>query len=124
MTFFVKKMIPVLLLGSISGLLIGLLGAGGGIPLVIGLRHLFGKKVANGKSFYSTTLATMLPLSLYSAYQYAKSTPLADAFPLSAALASVLGGAVGALLLSRLSARGLRLIFAAVLLISGIFMVT
>lgn len=124
MAFFVKKMIPVLLLGILSGLLVGLLGAGGGIPLVIGLRHLFGKKVANGKSFYSTTLATMLPLSLYSAYQYAKSAPLADAFPLSAALASVLGGAVGALLLSRLSARGLRLIFAAVLLISGIFMVT
>ena len=124
MAFFIKKLIPVLLLGSLSGLLIGLLGAGGGIPLVIGLRTLFGKKVANGKSFYSTTLATMLPLSLYSAYQYAQSTPLDGALPLSAALASALGGAMGALLLSGISTRVLGRIFATVVLISGIFMVT
>ena len=124
MAFFIKKLIPVLLLGSLSGLLIGLLGAGGGIPLVIGLRALFGKKVANGKSFYSTTLATMLPLSLYSAYQYAQSTPLVGALPLSAALASALGGAMGALLLSGISTGVLGRIFATVVLISGIFMVT
>ena len=48
MTHSIKKILPVCLLGALAGFLNGLLGAGGGIPLVLGLRALLGKKVANG----------------------------------------------------------------------------
>lgn len=118
--FFV---IALLLLGCLCGFLNGLLGAGGGIPLVVGMQCLFGNKVPNGKRFYVTTLAVMLPLSLFSAYRYAQK----GAFPFSLfyklILPAVLGGALGAFLLRVVPIRILGRIFATVVLLSGILMV-
>ena len=123
MTFYIKTLIPILLLGAAAGFLNGLLGTGGGIPLVLGLHFLLGKRVADRKRFFTTALAVMLPLSLYSLAKYRVASPFSLNVFLFTALPAALGGIVGALLLSRLSARALGRIFATVVLISGILVV-
>ena len=123
MKVFWRNILPVCLLGAISGLLNGLLGAGGGIGIVMGLRLIFQNKVANGRRFYSTAIAVILPLSLLSVLQY-HNKGLLPAFSLGTlALPAVLGGVCGALLLRRLHLRLLNRIFAAVILLSGILLV-
>ena len=121
MVFFIKKLLPVLLLGALSGFLNGLFGTGGGIPLVLVLGLLFGKKVADGKRFFTTALTVTLVLSLYSLSKYRIS--LASGSYLLAAVAAAMGGSVGALLLSRIPTNLLRRIFSAVILLSGILTV-
>ena len=121
MVFFIKKLLPVLLLGALSGFLNGLFGTGGGIPLVLVLGFLFGKKVADGKRFFTTALTVTLVLSLYSLSKYRIS--LASGSYLLAAVAAAMGGSVGALLLSRIPTNLLRRIFSAVILLSGILTV-
>ena len=122
MAIFIKKTLPVSLLGLAAGFLNGLLGAGGGIPLVFGLRWLFGKKVANGRRFFTTALAVMLPLSLFSAYQYLQKSPIpTERLPLIF-FPALLGGALGAWLLSRISTHLLGHIFATVVALSGILL--
>ena len=123
MAFYIKTLIPILLLGAAAGFLNGLLGTGGGIPLVLGLHLLLGKRVANSKRFFTTALAVMLPLSLYSIGKYRVASPLSHDVFLFTSLPAALGGIVGALLFSRLSTRALGRIFATVVLISGILVV-
>lgn len=123
MIFKGKKWVPAALLGLLCGFLNALLGAGGGIPLVFGMQRIFRNNTANGRSFFTTTLAVMLPLSLFSYLQYQKSGHVPPTPPLSLLLPAVLGGAVGALLLSRLQVKLLQRIFATVVLFSGILMV-
>jgi uncharacterized membrane protein YfcA len=122
MTFFKKRTFQVSLLGALAGFLNGLLGAGGGIPLLLGLRLLFGKKVANGRRFFTTALAAMLPLSLFSLYRYAAKAPVPNALFGAMLLPALAGGGMGAWLLHRLSTRALNRIFATVMALSGIFM--
>ena len=74
-------------------------------------------------AFFTTTLAVMLPLSLFSYLQYQKSGHVPPTPPLSLLLPALLGGAVGALLLSHLQVKLLQRIFATVVLFSGILMV-
>ena len=122
MTFFTKRMLPVALLGALSGFLNGLLGAGGGIPLLLGLRLFFAKKVADGRRFFVTTLAVMLPLSLFSLYRYTAQAPFPCELFGAMLLPALAGGATGACLLRRLSTRVLNRIFATVTALSGILM--
>ncbi len=122
MTFFIKKSLPVLLLGAVAGFLNGLLGAGGGIPLVLGLRLFFGKKVANGRRFFVTALAVMLPLSLFSVYRYAQKAPVPTDLFLIMLVPALVGGGVGAWLLHRLSTNALNRIFATVVALSGVLL--
>ncbi len=122
MADFIKKTLPVSLLGVAAGFLNGLLGAGGGIPLVMGLRWLFGKKVANGRRFFTTALAVMLPLSLFSVYRYVQKAPIPTDLFYTMLFPALLGGAVGAWLLGRLSTKVLGRIFATVVALSGVLM--
>ena len=122
MTHFIKRSLPVLFLGAFAGFLNGLLGAGGGIPLVLGLSLLFGKKAANGRRFFTTALATMLPLSLLSAYRYNCAVSITDAQILAVTLPASMGGALGAGLLRRISIDALSRIFATVMALSGILL--
>ena len=122
MANFIKKTLPVSLLGLAAGFLNGLLGAGGGIPLVMGLHRLFGKRVANGRRFFVTALAVMLPLSLFSVYRYAKKAPIPTDLFSEMLIPALLGGAMGAWLLGRLSTKLLGRIFATVVALSGILM--
>ncbi len=122
MTFYIKRLLPVLFLGATAGFLNGLLGAGGGIPLVLGLALLFGKKTADGRRFFTTALAVMLPLSLFSVYRYAATAPVPGTFFSTMLLPALVGGAVGAWILGRLSTGILNRIFATVMALSGILL--
>ena len=122
MAHFIKRSLLVLLLGALAGFLNGLLGAGGGIPLVLGLTLLFGKKAANGRRIFTTALAVMLPLSLFSFLCYTQAAPLCDLQFFAVFFPSLAGGAVGAWLLGRLSVVVLNRIFATVMALSGILL--
>lgn len=122
MAHCIKNLLPVLLLGSLAGFLNGFLGAGGGIPLVLGLTLLFGKKAVNGRRFFTTALAVMLPLSLFSVFRYCASAALPTTFWQGMLCPALAGGAVGAWLLGRLSTGLLNRIFATVMVLSGILL--
>lgn len=117
-----KHILPLLAIGLLAGFLNGLLGAAGGIAIVIGLRTMFRGKTANERSFYTTAVAVMLPLSCLSVWRYAKAGHLPPVSPWSLIVPAILGGTFGALLLKHIKPRHLRRIFATVVLISGIIL--
>ena len=116
------KLFPPIGVGLAAGLLNGLLGAGGGILILFGLRRLCGQGRAP-RAAYVTAIAVILPLSLISALQYARLGSLDAGTVSSLLLPAVLGGLTGALLLRRLSPTVLGRIFAAAVLVSGVVMV-
>lgn len=119
---FKKYILPLLALGLLAGFLNGLLGAAGGIAVVVGLRALFRNKPLDGHRFYATAIAVMLPLSIISVWRYAEGGHLPEASFLGLILPSVIGGGVGALLLPHIRPTVLKRIFAAVVLVSGIIL--
>lgn len=114
---------PLFAIGLCAGLLNGLLGAGGGILIVFGLRKLLKGCLKEPRSIYPTAIAVMLPLSLLSVWQYARAGSLELARLGWLILPAIAGGAIGALLLRRLSVKVLSRLFAAVVLISGLMLV-
>ena len=122
MKLFFCKILPIVAIGLAAGFLNGLLGAGGGIIIVWGVRYLLkGKK--DYHALLSAAIAVMLPLSLFSLWQYSGRGTLDVAFLSPLILPAILGGALGALLQKRLSSSLLSKIFAAAVLASGILMV-
>ena len=115
-----KKKLPdswyYCLLGAAAGFLNGLFGAGGGMAVVplLEMRGLESKKA------HATSIAIILPLSLFSALIYLWGvtpqwgTALA-CLPLGAA-----GAVAGAKFLKNISGKALRRVFAVVMLISAI----
>ena len=115
--------LPLFAIGLCAGFLNGLLGAGGGILIVFGLRKLLKGRLKDQRSIYPTAIAVMLPLSLLSVWQYARQGSLELSGLGRLILPAVAGGALGALVLRRLSAKALARLFAAVVLISGLLLV-
>ncbi len=123
MRFFITKTLPVCLLGLAAGFLNGLLGAGGGIVIVLGLSQIQKHTSGDPRSVYASAIAVMLPLSLVSVWRYAQMGHMDVAAMSALALPAIAGGAVGAWLLRRLSPRALARLFAALVLVSGIVLV-
>ena len=123
MKLVVVLILPIFTIGLCAGFLNGLLGAGGGIVIVFGLRKLLKGRLKDERSIYPTAIAVMLPLSLLSVWQYARAGSLELTHLGWLILPAIAGGAVGALLLHRLSVKALSRIFAAVVLVSGLVLV-
>ena len=117
-----RKSLPIVALGAGAGFLGGLLGAGGGIVIVVGLSWLYRKELRDPRAVFASTVAVMLPLSLISALRYLKNGNIMGDGVSFLIIPAVLGGVIGALLLRRFSPDVLGRIFAAVVLISGIVM--
>ena len=101
---FLKNPLTLLIIGGIcAGFVNGLLGAGGGILVVLGLRALYGKKKEGTHAVFASAIAVMLPLSAFSAWQYAQKGGLPPFSFLGLALPAALGGMAGALLLKKIS---------------------
>ena len=126
------SMVFFLVIGALTGFVNGLLGAGGGIVLIYLLRfaqkrfsHLPGRMnyPTDSKDVFANALAVTLPLSIFSATQYATAGRLSirDFSPLI--LPSLVGGLVGGWLLDRLKLPFVRTLFSLLVLISGIFMI-
>jgi uncharacterized membrane protein YfcA len=117
------QILPLFAIGLCAGFLNGLLGAGGGILIVFGLRKLLKGHLKDPRAIYPTAIAVMLPLSLLSVWQYARAGSLELSHLCWLILPAIAGGAIGALLLRRLSVKALSRIFAAVVFISGLVLV-
>ena len=103
--------------GAAAGFLNGFLGSGGGVILIFAMRLLLGKR--DEKDVFATAVLSILPMSAVSVLFYRASD--GDIFSRSAPylLPAAIGGITGALLLSRISSKLLRGIFAALMLWAG-----
>ena len=99
-----------------AGILNGLLGTGGGIPLYFIL-----SKEGGDKRAYATASAAVLLLSLQTVFLYQGDAVSPDTVSPFLPFLAVLGGSIGALLLGKIDRRLLRLIFALLLLFSGAY---
>lgn len=111
-------------LGFFAGLLNGLLGAGGGIILVRGAGKILPLEFREERDVFANALCVMLPLSAVSAVAYALRGSVHGLEFLPFVLPAVIGGISGAMLLSVIDTRLLRLIFSALVVWSGISMMT
>lgn len=110
------------LTGLAAGFVNGLLGAGGGIIAVWGIGRMLRGTNAQRRDVFANALLLMLPLSAISAVNYSL-RGLADSRELGIlVLPAVAGGLCGALILDRINADWLKLIFSCIILYSGISM--
>lgn len=103
--------------GITAGIVNGMFGGGGGMLVVPMFTFLYGME---SKKAHATALAVILPVSIASGLVYAVfgNFDLAIGLPVTAGV--VLGGAAGAFLLKKLSAKWVVLIFAAAMLAAGV----
>jgi uncharacterized membrane protein YfcA len=120
----------LLLIGALSGFINGLLGTGGGIVLVLSLSRFCHRKSKQHSRYsmekrdvFANALAVMLPISLFSASRYAAAGTLDVMAFAPLALPSLIGGILGGILLDRLQLSRTRILFAILLLISGLFLI-
>lgn len=104
--------------GALAGLINGFFGGGGGmvcVPMLIGGLNLTQKQA------HATAIFFILPLSIASGIFYA----VAGNFPLAGwwvTLGVVIGGGVGAILLSRISQKITAIVFTVIMALSGAYL--
>lgn len=122
-----KKLAALSLGGIAAGFFNGLLGAGGGIILVLTFSSQISNDEEGARSVFANALCVMLPLSLVTLLNYAKRDVFSPDFSgeLDAVLSlgAIVGGVLGGVLLGRGKSKGLARLFAALTLISGILMI-
>ncbi len=102
-----------------AGTVNGLLGTGGGIPLLFLLR-----RHCKAQDAFASALCCILPLSVLSAWLYLQNGSISAPALLSSdvlpyLLGAIPGGILGAVLLDRLKLSVVQYVFAALLLFSG-----
>lgn len=109
--------------GLLAGFLNGLLGAGGGIPVVFALSAVLKKEMADHRDLYANALCVMLPISAVSCLRYALAGNLqTEGFGIYA-LPAVLGGLAGGFLLGRLRGVWLKRLFGVLVIWSGVLLI-
>lgn len=95
-----KNLWKYLLFGSITGLLNGLFGSGGGVAAVLVLKKVFGLET---KKAHASALLVILPLSVISLIIYLFRADIPYTTALWTSAGGILGGLAGARLLKKLS---------------------
>lgn len=113
--------------GLLAGFCNGLLGAGGGIVVVLTFSAALPRDEDSRRSLYANALCVMLPLSLLTLATYALKRNIPHGF-LGADYALLLvgaaiGGVLGALILDKLPSSILKKAFALLTVLSGILMI-
>lgn len=113
--------------GLLAGFCNGLLGAGGGIVVVLTFSAALPRDEDSRRSLYANALCVMLPLSLLTLATYALKGNIPHGF-LGADYALLLvgaaiGGVLGALILDKLPSSILKKAFALLTVLSGILMI-
>ena len=118
---FSKKQILILILcGALIGIVNGFFGGGGGMLCVPILEKIIGLE---SKKAHATTLCVILPLCMVSALVYIYNNNI-DFVNLSwVSLGAITGGIIGAIFLSKINSKWLRVIFAILMLGVGVKMV-
>lgn len=107
-------------IGLFTGFINGIFGSGGGTLLVPILNNIL--KVEEHKS-HATALAVIIFLSTTSSIIYISKGTFDVNLTLQAAIGSILGGIIGAKLLSKLNGKFLRIAFGIVMIIAACRMV-
>ena len=114
-----KRTIMLAAVGAAAGVVNGIFGTGGGTVMVLTL-PLVCRDIDTSRLF-ANVCAAVLPISLASAFTYSSFSP-PDSTAIWVGVAALGGGAVGAFLLGKLKPTALKLIFSAVMAVSGIVM--
>ena len=111
-----KKFTLTALLGALTGIVNGLLGAGGGMIAVPSLRKLGLDK----KEAHANAVAVILPLAIFSAvlYLYEGRVTLTD--PLIYIPSGIAGAILGTFIMKKITAKSLGRIFGAFMIYSGV----
>ncbi len=115
----VKDKILSVITGSVTGLINGIFGGGGGMIVVPMLTELLKKKK---KQAHATAILIILPLSIASGLVYALFSGIKWLTVGEVTLGFIAGGALGALLLRKISATWVQIVFALVMMTAGIKM--
>ena len=108
-------------LSLLAGAINGFLGTGGGIILI----YMLGALTENDKKdSFATTLCATIPMSLVSIMEYARAQAIDVSFVRTLAVPGILGGVLGAFLTDKIKTKYLTLCFSALVIYSGVCMVT
>lgn len=114
-----KKTFLYAAIGMISGLINGILGAGGGTVIVPSLQRFL--KVPPHKA-HATAISIILPITMVSSYFYSRQGLLDKKTTLVIALSGMAGGFTGAKFLKKLSGKTIKIVFAVSMIIAGVRM--
>ena len=118
-----RTALPLLLVGGLAtGLVNGLLGAGGGIVTVFVLVKVLGPALTDRRDVFANALAIILPLSVISVISYTVGGSMPSGELNLLVLPAILGGLLGGILLDRIDPLWIQLIFSAIVLYSGVAM--
>lgn len=117
----VGKTAALTAVGAMAGAVNGLFGTGGGTVMVLLIPLLYPR--LEGERLFANVCAAVLPLSVVSALTYSSFAPPDLGSALTVGVGALAGGAVGAILLGRLKPSVLKLIFSAMMAVSGAIMV-
>ena len=114
---FIREKILLAVTGICTGIANGFFGGGGGMIVVPMLVFLLGREPRRA---HATALLVILPISVISGFIYASFGKFSFSVGLTAGLGVIAGGAIGALILKRISGSLLTKIFAAVMFAAGV----
>ena len=121
---FLKKYWLIILIGLLAGATNGFLGAGGGIIVTYFLSHSLTDEQRKENGVFANAVATMLPLSALSLCIYlAKGYITFDNTFFTLVPSTLIGGIIGAFLLTKLHLRVVKIIFSTLVIICGVMMI-
>ena len=121
---FLKKYWLFILIGLLAGATNGILGAGGGIIVTYFLSHSLTDEQRKENGVFANAVATMLPLSALSLCIYlVKGYITLDNTFFTLVPSALIGGIIGAFLLTKLHLRVVKIIFSTLVIICGVMMI-
>ena len=109
--------------GLAAGVVNGIFGNGGGVVVVFLFSSMASILFSTRREIFSNVTAAVLPIALTSALVYSSVSPPKASDAVAVGAASLAGGIAGAMLLGRIDPRALKIIFAVLMVISGILMI-
>ena len=116
-------MLTIALIALISGILNGLIGAGGGLILSLGLSAVAEEFTKDKRDVFFNSQASMILVSAVSLMLYSRGGDMPSIPFYYILFPALIGGISGGLLSSRINAKYLRIIFGAIVIFSGARMV-
>lgn len=115
-----RKIILLIGAGIVVGFINGFFGGGGGMLVVPVLIYVMKSEI---KKAHATALLVILPMTVASALTYIFKTDVNFIKALYVAVGTTLGGIIGAIVLKKAKNKVVQLVFLAVMLGSGVYMV-
>ncbi len=108
--------------GVAAGFLNGFVGSGGGIILIFAMSVLarIPHRESMTKTYFATAVASILPMSVVSAWFYLKGGAVGWSDVMPFLLPAALGGVLGAFLMNRISPQILKIVFSALMVWAGL----